>query len=113
MKTFDHARLIFYRELNTFSEIEFDFTLTGITTKDAETWFIGGGWRLPKRGNACGTQSKPAAPGNVGITKSALAETLSSEGGVHGKLPTFISLRGIRYRPTKSSVLCGRTTAHW
>ena len=36
MKTFDHARLIFYRELNTFSEIEFDFTLTGITTKDAE-----------------------------------------------------------------------------
>ena len=25
-------------------------------------------------------------------------------------LPTLISLRGIRYRPTKSSVLCGRTT---
>ena len=38
------------KELNTpFSEIEFDFTLTGIAKKIPKKWFIGGGWRLPKR----------------------------------------------------------------
>jgi hypothetical protein len=51
-----------------------------------KTWFIGGGWRLPKRGTRAARRRgiRPAAPGNVGITKSALAETLRSEGGVHG-----------------------------
>ena len=71
-----------------------------------KTWFIGGGWRLPKRGTRAARRRgiRPAAPGNVGITKPALAETLRSEGRVHGKRRSADAKCCTLQRPARSAV---------